>query len=83
MTAAFYTIDEAAAILNIEKSSVYRLVNRGEIHATRKFGRWLIPITTFHAELKKLGVDTKSIEKQKLHLKTSNPVERPSVELYQ
>lgn len=62
MTPAYYKIKEVAEILNIHPGTANALAKSGRIPATRAFGRWLIPIKAFHAQLKRDGVDVAALE---------------------
>ena len=44
-----YTIDEAASLLGIGRSTAYELVLRGELEATRIGRRWLMSVAALEA----------------------------------
>ncbi len=46
---AAMSVDEAAVYLGISRTAAYEAVARGEIHALRVGGRWIIPIDPLRA----------------------------------
>jgi excisionase family DNA binding protein len=48
---AVYTVEEAAELLGVARSTAYELVRDGTIPARRLGGRWVISRARFHAWL--------------------------------
>lgn len=48
---AVYTVEQAAELLGVARSTAYELVRSGRIPARRLGGRWVISRTRFHAWL--------------------------------
>jgi len=51
-----YTVDEAARILRVKRSTIYKYLWNGKIRAYKLGGKWRIP----QSELRKLLVEKKS-----------------------
>lgn len=49
MNDTFYTVEQAATLLGISERVLRDKINKGEIKASKKFGRWYV----FHADLAK------------------------------
>ncbi|OJF15543.1 hypothetical protein BG844_04085 [Couchioplanes caeruleus subsp. caeruleus] len=49
--AATYTVKEVAKLLRLSLGGTYQAIRAGEIPAKRIRGRWIVPVTRFHAWL--------------------------------
>ena len=49
MAAALVTVDEAGHALGVSRSTVWRLIQRGDLPSVRRAGRRLVPVTALRA----------------------------------
>jgi excisionase family DNA binding protein len=55
MATAMITVDKAAYALGVSRSTVWRLIQRGDLPSVRRDGRRFVPATAIQARARRLG----------------------------
>jgi excisionase family DNA binding protein len=53
MAAAMVSVDEAGRALGVSRSTVWRLIQRGDLPSVRRGGRRLVPSTAIHTRVRR------------------------------
>lgn len=53
MAAQLITVDEAGHVLGVSRSTVWRLIQRGELPSVRRAGRRLVPVTALRTRTRR------------------------------
>jgi excisionase family DNA binding protein len=55
MAAELVTVEEAGRVLSVSRSTVWRLIQRGDLPSVRRAGRRLIPRTALRIRTRRVG----------------------------
>ena len=58
MTGEMVTVEVAGRSLGVSRSTVWRLIQRGELPSVRRSGRRLVPVRAIQARAQRRGVST-------------------------